>query len=528
MAAAATLAANLALQKQLRDGLRALDGRIETAGVKRRHLLDQMLEISWPSVDPDYVEETETRCEAAAAHAKAVEDEFDRVRKAAKPRWSAAEDAALAGAVASEPDWEHPDWDRVAAAVTALAAARALEVWAVAVADRDARAAAEAARVAALGPPAAAGPPPAAALGAPAAAGPPPAAAADGDEPPRKKKLGRRPGPPKDPYATAAGDGGATAAHCERRWAAALRPRAGPFTELENRMLHAIVEANQGHRWDICAAFLNQREEGEPWRPARTAVECLKHYQRRLNPCMIDAAWSEDDDRRVVEHVRHFGANSWQFLADELGRRTAKQCRDRWHGHLKHELVGGNVKGKWFPVEEQRLVLAVHFHSDEGVDKLVNAPIREEAGFWQRVAVHVPSRTASQCREKWHCSFSGDYNAGEWAPAEIDALAAAVDARGVGNWTRIAGDVKTRKDYQCKQKYWDLQGKGLLGPQSDDDDDVDGAPTRALEDALLLDDSDSGGDIDSGDDMSEGAPTRALEDALLLDDGDSGDDMSEG
>ena len=136
MTAAETLAANLALQKQLRDGLRALDGRIETAGVKRRHLLDQMLEISWPSVDPDYVEETETRCEAAAAHAKAVEDEFERVRKAAKPRWSAAEDAALAGAVASEPDWEHPDWDRVAAAVTALAAARALEVWAVAVADR--------------------------------------------------------------------------------------------------------------------------------------------------------------------------------------------------------------------------------------------------------------------------------------------------------------------------------------------------------------------------------------------------------
>ncbi|KAK7248642.1 hypothetical protein SO694_00164037 [Aureococcus anophagefferens] len=270
-------------------------------------------------------------------------------------------------------------------------------------------------------------------------------------------------------------------------------------------MLHAIVEANQGHRWDICAAFLNQREEGEPWRPARTAVECLKHYQRRLNPCMIDTTWSEDDDRRVVEHVRHFGANSWQFLADELGRRTAKQCRDRWHGHLKHELVGGNVKGKWFPVEEQRLVLAVHFHSDEGVDKLVNAPIREEAGFWQRVAVHVPSRTASQCREKWHCSFSGDYNAGEWAPAEIDALAAAVDAHGVGNWTRIAGDVRTRKDYQCKQKYWDLQGKGLLGPQSDDDDDdVDGAPTRALEDALLLDDSDSGDDIESGDDMSEG------------------------
>ena len=444
----AALEANLRLQEVLRRGLAKLEPLVKATGEKRRHLLDQVLEVCWVPPDPDWREEDEAEAEPVELTAEEKECEetwrmIDALNAAQKREWHACDDAALAATVAAEPDWRAPDFDRVAASVTALGAMRAL-------ADLEARRGRRAAhsakmkeatkqrkvaRVAEIGE-----------------------AAFAAEEAKKQKRKPKDWEPKKSLPVVLLTTGGASPQNCRDRWEDVLKPQCGPWSKHERDRLIAAVEANRGHRWDIVAAFVNLPLGEDGW-PTRTPLECLKHFQRHVNPNMRKATWDAADDEAVAAHVRRYGPDHWQHCADAVGRKTADDCRERYVKQVRHTMKPGLNKGNWFPAEEHRLAFAVVAYA-EAVDDVtfkITFPKGEKHGFWERVAVHVPTRNAPQCREKWNQTFvshAPGIVAGEWTQHENDALLKAVEKHGEGNWQAIAAELGgTRTDGQCRVRY---------------------------------------------------------------------------
>jgi hypothetical protein len=93
--------------------------------------------------------------------------------------------------------------------------------------------------------------------------------------------------------------------------------------------------------------------------PGRTEVQCLHRWQKVLKPSLVKGPWTAEEDRAVNEHVRRYGPAKWSKIADALPGRIGKQCRERWHNHLDP-----NVSKKAWSEEEDRMIL--EFHSTVG------------------------------------------------------------------------------------------------------------------------------------------------------------------
>ena len=48
--------------------------------------------------------------------------------------------------------------------------------------------------------------------------------------------------------------------------------------------------------------------------------------------------WSQQEDALVRQLVQQHGTRSWTLVAQHLPGRTGKQCRERWHNHLDHDI----------------------------------------------------------------------------------------------------------------------------------------------------------------------------------------------
>ncbi|KAK7239858.1 DNA-binding transcription factor [Aureococcus anophagefferens] len=73
----------------------------------------------------------------------------------------------------------------------------------------------------------------------------------------------------------------------------------------------------------------------------------------RPNPPLAPPA--QPMDQKVIELVKQHGARKWSQIAQQLPGRISKQCRERWHNHLNPEIS----KAAWTE-EEDRKILSSH------------------------------------------------------------------------------------------------------------------------------------------------------------------------
>uniref|UniRef100_A0AAY4B7I9 Uncharacterized protein n=1 Tax=Denticeps clupeoides TaxID=299321 RepID=A0AAY4B7I9_9TELE len=71
-------------------------------------------------------------------------------------------------------------------------------------------------------------------------------------------------------------------------------------------------------------------------------------YMKILDPELVMGAWTKEEDDKVTEPVGIYGAKNWDLIARHLKGRRDKQCRERWHYHLKPELK----KSSWTPKKD--------------------------------------------------------------------------------------------------------------------------------------------------------------------------------
>ncbi|KAJ6755272.1 MYB PROTEIN-RELATED [Salix purpurea] len=79
-----------------------------------------------------------------------------------------------------------------------------------------------------------------------------------------------------------------------------------------------------------------------------------KKTKKGSSATLIKGQWTEEDDRKLIRLVKQFGVRNWAQIAEKLHGRVGKQCRERWHNHLRPDIK----KDSWSEEEESILVEA--------------------------------------------------------------------------------------------------------------------------------------------------------------------------
>jgi hypothetical protein len=95
-------------------------------------------------------------------------------------------------------------------------------------------------------------------------------------------------------------------------------------------------------------------------------------------------AWAMEEDEVLMEAVAKIGQRKWNKVACSLPGRIAKQCRERWHNHLKPDIC----KEPWAEQEDLMIQLGVLKHGHK----------------WSTIARSMPGRTDNQIKNRYNCT----------------------------------------------------------------------------------------------------------------------------